>query len=218
MKLSHSYSSLKQYDICPKHYYHQRIAKDVRSEQNQASIDGERIHKHLENRIEYKVELPKELTHLEPAIKQLEKASEIGVLKAEMEFTLTKDLKPTRWFAQDAWMRSKLDVFLISGTSAFNFDWKTGKRRPDYDQLELFSLQIFAHYPDVEKVKSGFIWTKDAAIDQETYTREDAPKMWEKVNQKITRIEQSVETDNWPARPSGLCNYCAARNICEFRR
>lgn len=218
MKLAHSYSSLKQYENCPKQYYHQRITKEVSNAPNEASVYGERIHKYLENRIEYKVELPKELTYMEPTVLQLEKAAEIGVLKAEMEFTLTRELKPTTWFSKDAWMRSKLDVFIISGTTAFNFDWKTGKRKPDYDQLELFSLQIFTHYPDVEKIKSGFIWTKDMALDLETYTRNDVAKMWDKVNAKIRRIEESVNTDNWPARPSGLCNYCPAKHICEFRR
>ena len=218
MKLAHSYSSLKQYDNCPKQYYHQRISKEVTSTSSAASVHGERVHKFLENRVEYKVELPKELEHMEPAIKQLEKAAEIGVLKAEMEFTLTKDLKPTKWSSQDAWMRSKLDVFLISGIKAFNFDWKTGKRNPDYDQLELFSLQIFTHYPDVETVKSGFIWTRDMAMDTETYTRDDVPKLWSKVHQKVQRIEQSVETNNWPARPSGLCRFCAAQHLCEFKR
>lgn len=218
MKLAHSYSSLKQYENCPKQYYHQRITKEVSSTSNEASSYGERVHKHLEDRIDYKVELPAELRHIEPTVKSLEKASEIGVLKAEMEFTLTRDLRPTTWFARDAWMRSKLDVFIISGTKAFNFDWKTGARRPDYDQLELFSLQIFEHYPDVEKVKSGFIWTRDLAMDTETYTRGDVPKLWDKVNSKITRIEQSVNTNNWPARPSGLCRFCPAQHLCEFKR
>lgn len=92
----------------------------------------------------------------------------------------------------------------------------TGKRRPDPMQLELFALQAFAHYPDVKTVKSTYFWVKDNATDSAMYKRNEAGPMWNKLLAKINRIEQSLETDNWPARPSGLCRFCPARNICEF--
>lgn len=92
----------------------------------------------------------------------------------------------------------------------------TGKRRPDFSQLELFALQVFAHKPEIEVVSTGFIWLKDFALDKETYEREQASGMWEKLLSRIRRIEQALEKDNWPAKPSGLCKFCPCRHFCEF--
>lgn len=217
-KLSHSYSSLKLYENCPYRYYHQRIAKTVVDKGGEASIYGERVHHNLEDRINDKIELPDELKHVEPIVASLEKLSTGGELRAELEMTLTQDLTPTTWWANDAWMRSKLDVFISKDSKAIVADWKTGKRYPDFSQLELFALQVFAHYPQVTTVTSSFIWLKDIAMDKEQYTRDDTPRLWGKVITKVNRIEQSLDKDNWPARPSGLCKFCPCKNFCEFAR
>jgi len=218
IKLSHSYSSIKQYENCPKRYYHQRIARDVKDQPGEASVYGERIHKHLEDRIKDKVALPTEVKQVEPLVQSLEQLAHDGDLFAEIEMTLTRDLTPTTWWASDAWMRSKLDVFISKKGRSVVADWKTGKRRPDFMQLELFALQVFAHYPEVKSVTSSFIWIKDMAMDRELYTRDDAPRLWDKMLARTTRIEQSLDADNWPAKPSGLCGWCPCKNFCEFAR
>jgi len=137
-----------------------------------------------------------------------------GELLVEQELTLNVELKPTGWSDDDAWLRTKIDVLVINQKDAKVLDWKTGKRKPDFDQLELYALQIFTHYPEVERVAVGFVWLKDKAMDREVYMRQDAATLWTKLLTQIKRIEKSVETDNWPARPSGLCRFCPARHLC----
>ena len=216
MNLSHSYSSLKLYENCPYRYYHQRIAKTVVDKGGEASQHGERVHKHLEDRLRDKVDLPHELKHIEPLVNSFENLSAGGDMFAELEMTLTKDLTPTSWWGADAWMRSKLDVYIVKNNKSVVADWKTGKRRPDFFQLELFALQVFAHYQEVQSVTSSFVWIKDMAMDKQTFTRNDTPRLWDKVLGKVQRIEQSVTYENWPAKPSGLCMYCPCRNFCEY--
>ena len=216
MNLSHSYSSLKLYENCPYRYYHQRIAKTVVDKGGEASQHGERVHKHLEDRLRDKVDLPQELKHVEPLVNSFENLSAGGDIFAELEMTLTKDLTPTSWWGEDAWMRSKLDVYIVKNNKSVVADWKTGKRRPDFFQLELFALQVFAHYQEVQSVTSSFVWIKDMAMDKQTFTRNDTPRLWDKVLGKVQRIEQSVTYENWPAKPSGLCMYCPCRNFCEY--
>ena len=216
MNLSHSYSSLKLYENCPYRYYHQRIAKTVVDKGGEASQHGERVHKHLEDRLRDKVDLPQELKHVEPLVNSFENLSVGGDIFAELEMTLTKDLTPTSWWGEDAWMRSKLDVYIVKNNKSVVADWKTGKRRPDFFQLELFALQVFAHYQEVQSVTSSFVWIKDMAMDKQTFTRNDTPRLWDKVLGKVQRIEQSVTYENWPAKPSGLCMYCPCRNFCEY--
>jgi hypothetical protein len=91
----------------------------------------------------------------------------------------------------------------------------TGKRRPDFTQLELFALQVFAHHPDTKRVDVGFIWTQDLALDKESYRRDDAPAMWERLLTRVQRIEDAAKHDVWPAKPSGLCRYCPCNTFCE---
>lgn len=212
--LAHSYSSIKMFENCPKRYFHQRITKEVKDEGGEASIYGDRIHKQLEARLVHQTPLPEESARYEPLCRAFEALP--GTLVAEQEYTLTQELKPTGWWDSDAWLRSKLDVLVIHNDTAVVGDWKTGKRRPDFDQLELFALQVFKHHPEVQRVKSSFVWLKDWKMDHQTYTRIDATSLWNKLFQKISRIEQALQHENWPAKPSGLCPWCPAKNICPY--
>jgi len=128
---------------------------------------------------------------------------------------LTENLEPTGWWSPDAWLRSKLDILVVNGDEAIVMDWKTGKRYPDFFQMEMFAAQVFKHYPDVTKVKTSLVWLKSMEMDTELYTREDANKIWADIMGRIRRIYQSVEHDNWPQRPSGLCRFCPARHDCD---
>lgn len=218
VKLSHSYSSIKMFENCALQYYHVRIAKTVINKGGEATIWGERVHKQLEDRLKNNVDLLPESAMHEPAVVALEKLTGSGTLFVEREATLNKDLQPTGWWDHDAWLRSKLDVLILRGPTAYVFDWKTGKRRPDFSQLELFALQVFTHEPAVQVVHSKFLWLKDGVTDHEKYTRDMMPVMWEKLLGRIKRIEQAAAANVWPARPSGLCAYCPARHLCEFAR
>lgn len=214
--LTHSFSSLKLYDTCPKRYYHQRIAKHVTEQAGEATVYGERLHKMLEDRLRDDVDLPPEAASYAPLVDAVLRTSTNGTLMVEQEMTLNRNLKPTGWWDKDAWMRSKLDVLVLKGRKAVVLDWKTGKRRPDFNQLELFALQVFAHHKDIDEVSSGFIWLKDQAIDRNTYSRNNIGELWSNLLNKVSRIERSLDNDDWPAKPSGLCRFCPARHLCDF--
>ena len=212
--LTHSFSSIKMYENCPKRYYHQRITKEVQDTGSDATIYGERVHEALEHRLDKKVELPSESKAYEPLCKSIEGMG--GTLQVEQKLTLSENLTPTTWWEKDAWLRSILDVLIIFEDEAIVMDWKTGKRRPDFSQLEMFALQVFSHYPNIKKVKSTFVWLKDLSLDSHTYNRLDADDLWVKLLSKTERINQSLTSNNWPPKPSGLCRFCPAKNICEF--
>lgn len=211
--LSHSYSSIKMYMNCPLRYFHQRVEKSVTDPGSEATHYGERIHKHLELRLKGEAELPQEARHYESLVSAILQGIK-GKLLVEQELTLNVELNPTGWFDEDAWLRTKIDVLILEGDRAVMFDWKTGKRKPDFDQFELYALQVMTHYPEVEKVSVGFVWLKDFAIDRAEYTRQDVAPLWEKLLTQIARIENSLSTGVWPARPSGLCRFCPARHLC----
>lgn len=219
VKLAHSYSALKQYENCPKRYYHQRITKEVKDQPGTATVHGERVHKQLEEYLKSPdTGLPPETAALQPLCDTvISNTEDGGKLLIEQEYTLTSDLTPTSWFAPNAWLRFKLDVLAIRPNGrAIVIDWKTGKRRPDFDQLEMFALAVFSFHPDADRVSSMFVWTKENATDKETYRREHLDAMWTRLLTRIHRVEKSLETDNWPAKPSGLCKFCPCKGFCEF--
>lgn len=218
MKLSHSYSAIKLYENCPYRYFRQRIAKDVVDEGGEASIYGERIHQHLELKLKGEAELPQEIAHYEPLCASVERLAKGGELHIEKELVLNENLEPTGWWDKDAWLRSKLDILVLVGDEAVVMDWKTGKRNPDFFQMQIFAAQVFKHFPDVRRVKTSLVWLKTMEMDTEVYDRQGANEVWAEIMKRIRRIHQSVEHDNWPAKPSGLCRFCPARHDCDSAR
>ena len=211
-QFSHSYSSLKMYENCPYRYYRQKVVTDVQDVQGEAAAYGEAIHKALELRLRDKTPLPDHLAKFESVCHMIEQKP--GVLELEREMTLTESLTPTTWFAKDAWLRSKLDVLVVDGDKATILDWKTGKRRPDPEQLDIFAVQVFQHFPEVTVANTALVWLKDMAVDKFSRRREDAPEIWERVLSKVARIKASDETGKWVVRPSGLCPWCPLHGKC----
>jgi len=213
--LAHSHSSIKDYENCALAYYHKRILKDVPDVKGDAAIWGERVHKDFELRVTEGKPLPDHLQHFEPHLNKL-----LGLdTKCEWKLALNSELKPTEWFAPDAWLRCVIDLYArVRDNTAVIIDYKTGKRKDDFDQLKLCALMVFAHAPDVNEVRTAFFWTQAQAMDTATYWRAEANTLWTEVITKIKRIHRSVDSDNWPARPSGLCGWCGYQPKCNYAR
>ena len=211
-----SFSSLTAFETCPKRYYLTRVAKKIQEPQTEATIWGNRVHKALEERIRDGKELPVTIAGYESIAAKI--ANSKGQVLVEQRMSLTASFKPVDWWDKKAWCRGVVDVGVVGTTSAVLLDWKTGKRKFDLDQLKLFAGMAFAHYPEVEKVKTGFVWLKDNAMDREEFTREQVGEIWETFLPRVERLNLAYANDRWPARPSGLCaNWCpVGKRNCEF--
>ena len=130
--------------------------------------------------------------------------------------TVTDKYTPTDWWSDNAWLRSILDVLVLFKDKAIVMDWKTGKRRPDFTQLEMFALQVFSHFPHINRVLTSFVWLKDMKQDKRSYCRELSFEMQMDLNGRIDRIHQSLQNDDFPAKPSGLCRWCPCYEWCEY--
>jgi len=217
VKLTHSYSSIKLFENCALRYYRQRVKKDTVDSGGEASKHGERIHMFLENRL-LGAGLPSEAVQYEPLCQSVEALAQRGALHIEHELVLTDNLTPTGWWDADAWLRSKLDVLVVAGDEAVVMDWKTGKRNPDNFQMQIFAVQVFKHFPEVQRVKTALVWLKTMEMDTEQYARDDANVVWAEIMKRIQRINDAYVHGNWPARPSGLCRYCPCSHDCEYAR
>lgn len=222
LKLTHSHSALVLFDNCPKRYYHQRVTKEVKDQGSIHSDYGERVHRALELYMRDATPMPEEMIKFERfANAILANLTPDSKLYVEQEITINKKLKPTGWFDDDAWVRAKLDVLVIHKASALVLDWKTGKRKDDWQQLELCAALVFLLYPEVMTIKTTLMWLIDGVVanNPRTYTRgDDQISLLMKMFARIRRVEASANAGVWPAKPSGLCGYCPAQNICEFKK
>jgi hypothetical protein len=212
-----SYSALTAFENCPKAFYHTRVAKDVKDPPGETAMWGQRVHKDLELRLKNKTPLPEHLEKFEPLCAKIEASP--GRVFAETKYCLNASLKPTEYFAKDAWVRAVIDVGVVNEPNAINLDWKTGKIKHDSLQLQLSAAIMMAAEPKVEKVSTGFVWLKDNKVVKETYTRAQVPAIWQEFLPRVRRLEIAHEQNKWEARPSGLCkSFCAVTSCTHNGR
>lgn len=223
-----SYSSLSAFETCPRRFYETRIAKRVVEPQGAPLLLGNAAHKCLELRVDRGTPLPPtiQVTATDGTTLQQSTQGWEAIVKAvlrrvdaetetvvERQIALDDRFIETDWFGSDTWVRGVIDLGLIRPRKALLLDWKTGKRKLDIDQLELFSALAMHAYPKLDVVHTGFVWLKSAKIDKEEYTRADIPKIWDRFLPRVKRMKQAYAENVWPERPSGLCKrHCPVHN------
>lgn len=210
-----SHSALKSFETCPRRYYLTNLTKKVREPQTQATLHGNEVHGALAKYMLGAAPLPGKYSAYQPYADKIK--SSVGTKVIEERIALDRNLQPTQYFSKDVWVRGVFDVAVIGTKSGAIFDWKTGKRNLDGDQLKLFAAIGFSQYPYLQKIRTGFIWLAEGSMDTEVYDKEDAPKIWQEYIVRVQRLEDAVESDHFPPRPSGLCRkWCpVGKSLCE---
>ena len=217
---SWSYSAVDNFHTCPKLYYHRSVAKDV-SDDTTYRTEGGAVHELMKHRLMHAKPLPKHLQHWDRWIEELLTDCDrtTTFLAGEERLAMTYNFEPCKYFdkTKQVWNRAQLDVLKIREPYALVWDWKTGKVKPDQDQLMLYGTLVFAHYPDVRKIKAGLIFLKQdtgPSVPRNDCTyeilieRNDILPFWERYQHKVNALElRCAPTPS--ACPSGLCcNHC----------
>lgn len=211
-----SYSALTAYETCPHRFNLTRVTKQVKEPQSKEMNWGNKVHKSLEEYAKGNKPLPSGMKQWAKYVDKI--LARDGKRVIEQQVALTKDLRMTTWFAKDVWVRGIIDLGVVGDKRAYLMDWKTGKHRPDSDQMKLFAALAFAAYPWVDEVVTGFIWLKEGKFDKELYKREQLPEIWSEFLPRLSRVARSYDEDKWKKNPSGLCrNWCpVGKSNCEF--
>ena len=214
---SWSYSKLKNFDVCPKRMYEIDLCGNFKEDmQGEALKWGDDVHKALARRLKDKTPLPTEMKNYEYWADRVERGT--GKLLVEQKYAITRDFRPTTYFADDVWYRGIGDVVRIDGRVALVLDWKTGKVLEDSVQLMLMAQCIFSHFPEVTHVRSSFAWLKEDCETPELLTRKEVADQWVDLLPRVLVMEQSAQTLTYPPKPSGICmTYCRVTN-CPFYR
>ena len=211
-----SYSALTSYETCPKRYQLTRVTKQVIEKQTEATVWGNEVHKALELFAKGQKPLPETMEEYGRYVRKIQKIE--GKRIVEERVALTKNFRRTTWMAKDVWVRGIIDIGVVGSDTAYLLDWKTGKHRPDNDQLKLFAALAFAVFPWIRYVITGFIWLKPKKFDKQEFTREQLTDIWNEFLPRLSRLAHSYDNDKWLPKPSGLCkNWCPVRrSLCEF--
>ena len=209
-----SYSSLTQFETCPRRYYHTRVAKDIIEPETQALTWGNAVHQALEARVKDGTPLPTGMTQWEPLVAKVLAAG--GEVFTERQIALSKSFAPVDWFAPDVWVRGVVDIGMSKGPRMVALDYKTGKPKEDSDQLKLFAALLMALHPEVDEVITGFLWLKTNSITKAKFSVGDLPNIWNAFLPRVRRLEDAHANETWPQRPSGLCRSWCPCVQCEF--
>jgi hypothetical protein len=197
-----SYSKIKNFETCPKRHYHYEVAKDVSEPEGESLQYGNAVHAALASALT-DGELPNHFKNLQPWVNRVKEGG--GKLLVEQNLAITSDFEKCEWFSKDAWCRAKTDVVKITGRVAMAVDWKTGKIVEDGSQLAIMAQCVFSHFPEVEAIRTEFIWLKEDATTRADFTRAKMVDVWKGLLPRVALLQNAHETQTFPPKPGGLC-------------
>jgi len=216
MKWSHS--SLKDFEQCARRYHEVKVLQNYPREDTEATLYGKEVHTAAQ---EYTMGKPvsEQYAYIKPIIDAL--LTKQGRVFPEVEMALTVDLDPCPWDDPQAWVRGIADLLIVDDESkqAWVVDYKTGSAKyPDKSQLDLMSLLVFAHNPDIFQVNSALIFVlKDVFIKHKRYRTEENTMWWDYRN-RVAKIDKALSNGVWNPKQSGLCKKFCPVLTCEFNR
>jgi hypothetical protein len=216
---SWSYSRLKNFEVCPKRHWHIDVKKDAKEdEESEALVWGDTVHKGAAKRLSTKQPLPQGLELLEPWCQRIEHGA--GTILVEQKLAIASDFGKCGYFDKGdrpTWLRVVVDALKLAGPVALAIDWKTGKILEDSVQLALTAQCVFAHYPDVQRIRTEFIWLKEDATTRADFARSDMAELWRQVLPRVDALKLAHDTTSYPPRPGKLCrSWCPVKQCPHY--
>ena len=210
VKYSWSYSCISLFSQCPQKYYRMRVKKDIVEPPQDNLIYGTAVHKAAEDYVRSGTPIPAKFGFIQ---EQLDKLVAIeGTKYCEYEMGLDKNLQPCGFRSEESWWNGIADLIIINGEKAYLVDYKTSKssKYADTKQLELLSLAIFKHFPQVKKIKAGLLFVVAKDFVKVEYTADGALNgAWLKWISETGRLEMAIQNDVWNAKPNFTCkSFC----------
>lgn len=218
-----SYSRLSTFEQCPAKFDYLYVTKLVRDAGSEASEYGNRVHEVLEKYGKDELDLDslglegkQTLQRWGPVVDSIKNKS--GEKYYEFNMAVDENNRPVDWFSSDVFIRSIADVLVVDGGVAYCLDYKTGKVRENPTQLQLFAAMVFWHFPEVETVKTSFIWLKFDEVTNASYQRKYLSALWDGLKPRFDRVQETIDLGVFDTKPSGLCPWCPAKKMCPDAR
>ena len=215
---SWSYSSLSEFESCPARYAAKRFYCTTVEAETEQQIWGTRVHKAFEERVRDGKPFPEDFPPTyEPWAKVLSQLP--GEKFFERQFAVTKNHVPCGWYAGTG--RGVVDLLILHEDTATIIDYKTGKKKDDNTQLELFAWFVSNEYdvkPVFKTFKYRYIWLKDNSTTGGELKYLDAKLVMNRMLPRIEAMERAWNAGEFPCFPSGLCNgWCPVDECIHWR-
>ena len=204
-------TSLQTFLTCPRQYEAKYITREVKFQDTDHTRFGTLLHAAIENYLKHGEPLPSILL---PAMGTLARMRNI-FLGAEVKLAVDFNGAPVDWGAKTAYQRCIVDAMLISRDqkTIICVDWKTGKKRDASMQHDFIKHCVAAHYPQVEKILTIFVYLFSGESDRQEY-QPGGHLTQMKINMGL--LSDAHLHNQFLPKPSGLCkNWCDVIS-CEF--
>lgn len=215
MNYTWSYSSMSLFQQCPRKYYRMRVIKDI-VEPPQAHLDyGTAVHKAAEEFVRDGKPLPPKYELFQPQLEAMRQLK--GEKLCEHPMGITREFTPCGFKDKKVWLRGIADLLVLDNDKARIVDYKTGRNSQyaDTKQLELLSLMVFKHFPQVKSIKAGLLFLVAEDLVRAEYAQEKQAQAWQRWLPEITRLEQAYDTNVWNPKPNFTCRKFCAVQDCE---
>ncbi len=210
--LVYSYTLLNTYrNICPHQAKRRYIDKAFPYVETPAMAWGNKVHSAMELRVGGGKPLPQDMHQWEKFAAPFYAAK----AKAEAKLGITREGQPCDFFADNCWLRGKVDVTVIAGNNALLPDYKTGKVREDPFELEIQALLVKAKYPHLASIRGFYIWLAENRIGQ-THDLSHTADTFTYVQRIAADMEEDMRNGEFEKRRGGLCDWCPCDDCEHF--
>jgi CRISPR/Cas system-associated exonuclease Cas4 (RecB family) len=213
-----SYSSAKLFETCPRKYEAEKITKEVRFTDTEATLYGKELHLAAEEFIKNGKPLDPRFGWMLPTLDKLNNLP--GKKHCELKLGVKKEdgrLVACDFFDSAVWFRGIADLIILDGVKGFVIDYKTSKssKYADPRQLALMAAAMFLKYPELERVKAGLLFVVAGDFIKTEYKREDCLSIFAELSDLLTQREMAYSTGVFNAKPNGLCSRWCEVLSCE---
>jgi hypothetical protein len=167
------------------------------------------------------------ITQFYDRIESFKKRHKIKKIYTELRLGITRDWKPTKFFASDVWMRGVVDfVIILENGDALILDWKYGPPaaagiRNYKQQLDSYKPLINFGLKQIRGATSGVGFIKDGEIilDEFTPSEDIEGKMKNTIEFNVEGAIESVKTaGEFEHRVGSWCKWCEYAPWCKAKK
>lgn len=213
-----SHSNLQAFTTCPRQFEAVKVLRLYQDTKNDAALWGDVFHKEAERYIKARDPAGPLADNCESYREYLNYfIARPGNTLCEQMLGLDRNLAPCDFYDKSRiWCRGIVDVLTLNNTVALVDDHKTGKRKKDMQQLIIFALLTFYHFPQIQTAVTTYHWVSEGTKDSETFVRSQIPDLWGEIVPKLDRYMRAFHGGVFQANPSGLCRKYCPVDTCEY--
>ncbi|RKY42301.1 MAG: hypothetical protein DRP85_03180 [Candidatus Makaraimicrobium thalassicum] len=221
-----SWSRLSNYRQCPDQFAAKYIRKDYPDEgDNPAFVKGTKIHTQLEEYILFmKGEKKKPVMGaisrgVVPLINWYFSAYGADSIFAEQQLALDHKWKETSWFGKpkDVKFRGIIDMVIFETPEVMTvIDFKSGKFRAydeEFGQLHMTAAYLFELYPEIQTVKSLYLFVEHKRKIEVIFERADHKKTKARFDLEYIEVNEDEE---FAPKKNKFCFFCLIKEDCKY--